>query len=119
MTTMKRVELQVRGPYRTGDLELATALLTVGHNMVGVTYKNMGRSYSKELPDGKRQQCRLLFEFEMTPDLNTSIVAFTSHRLQVDANLLLSNLRNLKGLVSNANHLTLEEVQGVVKKENA
>jgi hypothetical protein len=116
--TMKKNELQVRGPYRTGDLELATALLTVGHDMVGVSYKNMGGGYSRELPDGKRQQCRLLFEFEMTPELNASIVAFTSHRLTVDANLLLSNLRNLKGLVSNANHLTLEEVQGVVKKDN-
>lgn len=100
---------EIAGPYRTSDIKLATILITAGHALTGLKYQSINRD------DKDRQQCRVLFEFECTEDLNDSILGYMSRALKVDACSLLDNYANLKSLVANANRLTLEEIKDKMK----
>lgn len=101
--------------YRTSDLDLTCVLITTSFDLVGISYRDLQRP-GKELPGGRTQSCKVLFEFECTEELNQAIIDYMGHRLRVDANLLLANLRGLKSLISNANFLTPEEVRKEIKK---
>ena len=110
---MRRREWKVAGPYRTGDIKLASALLTAGHLLTGFQYTPIFDG--KDLGQGRRQRTKVLFEFEITDELNQTIAAFNTRSLRVNASLLLDNFHNLKSMVSNSNYLNFEEINHVVE----
>ena len=101
--------------YKTGDIELAAVLLTVGFPLRGTEYRDVKRG--RVLPNGKRQTSKVLFVFSFSTQLDSVIRDYISGRLELSASLLLANLRNLKSVVSNINYMDVNEINKIIEQE--
>ena len=74
--------------YRTTDIEMAAALMTLGHKFLDVEEKK------------ERRGRRILFVFEHNV-VKDDLVKWLNNELSCEPRLLLNNLRDLKNLVHN------------------
>jgi len=76
--------------YKTSDIHLAAALLTVGHRFTGVE------------PEGTRgRSSRAIFCFEGKDAIQTDVTNYMNDELRASPRELFGRLRELKGLASN------------------
>jgi hypothetical protein len=84
------------GSYETTDLGIAAALASGG-----VPFKGIGL----EAASGRYPRGRVIFQFDQPELARTKLQDYYGRRLQVDAQTLLSTLRDFRALIFNKEQL--------------